>query len=98
MQEVYSTQDIEEALRILNSFNVEYIIIGDLEKAYYPSTGITKFTEMVTLGYLAISYENPGTIIYEVIPHIGADKSAKGPPALTSVPMAIRLLLPVSRI
>jgi len=43
--EFYSTTDIDVAKEFISRYDVEYIILGQLEKAVYPSVGLTKFEE-----------------------------------------------------
>jgi uncharacterized membrane protein len=66
----YYTPDIEAAWNILQTYEVEYIIVGSLERIYYQdierlpeggirintSPGITKFEQMVEMGLLTAPY------------------------------------------
>jgi uncharacterized membrane protein len=40
----YLTTDRNETVAFLNKYNVEYIIVGGLEKLYFPGFGLEKFT------------------------------------------------------
>ena len=40
---IYRTSDPAEALALLNKYGVTYVYVGQLEKLYYPSTGLEKF-------------------------------------------------------
>jgi hypothetical protein len=44
---------------------VSYVIVGQLERGYYPPEGIAKFEEMDGQ-YLRLVFGNEGTRIYEV--------------------------------
>ncbi len=62
---IYQTADNEEALSLLDKYNVEYVYIGDLEKQRYKEEGLKKFAaypEKYTL-----VYENQGVKIYQVM-------------------------------
>jgi YYY domain-containing protein len=52
----YNTTDIQSAQGFLKQFQVQYIILGDLERAYYDPAGIAKIQEMVNQGMLQIVY------------------------------------------
>jgi uncharacterized membrane protein len=52
----YNTADIQTAQAFLNQYQVKYIIIGDLERAYYDPKGIAKFQEMASQGMLQIVF------------------------------------------
>lgn len=62
----YETKSTEELLSILRQFQVKYIYLGELERAYYDSDGLRKFVNL-TGRYLDVVYKNPGVTIYEVI-------------------------------
>jgi len=65
--EFYTTLDTNRALTLLARYGVKYIIVGDLEKAYYPVTGFAKFVALTANGKLRIAYQNQGTIVFEVL-------------------------------
>jgi len=52
----YNTQDIQSALEFLQRYQVQYIVISGLERAYYTPEGIAKFQEMVNQGMLQIVF------------------------------------------
>jgi len=64
---LFDTADIEQALRILNKYGVQYVYVGELERTYYLPAGIDKFEQMVALGHLQKVYENEGVSIYQVL-------------------------------
>ena len=63
--ELYTTTDMDRALELLTTYEVRYVVIGDLERTYYPPPGLAKFDRMVQEGLARVAYENPGTRIYE---------------------------------
>jgi uncharacterized membrane protein len=65
--DAYNTTSVEEALRIIDRYNVEYIIVGDLERAYYDANGLAKFETMAGQGLLEVVYSRDGTTIYRVV-------------------------------
>ena len=66
VQTLYSTLDENAAKTILDRYHVRYVILGDLERSYYPPEGLAKFDHMVQTGQLKVAYQNQGTTIYEV--------------------------------
>lgn len=65
---IYNTLDIGVAWRLLQHFNVEYIIIGELERVTYQADGLAKFDTMVDLKLLEKVYDQNGSKIYRVVP------------------------------
>ncbi|MDW8402838.1 DUF2298 domain-containing protein [Chloroflexus sp.] len=62
----FTTNDPETALRILARYNVDYVYIGSVERAFYPQ-GMAKFT-ILRDRYLRPVYEQDGVAIYQVTP------------------------------
>jgi YYY domain-containing protein len=64
VQEAYRTRDPERAYRIFRRYDVEYLVVGDLERAYFPrgqkkwATGVGTRWDLV--------YRNEGTQIYRM--------------------------------
>ena len=65
VEEIYSTTDIEQALELLRSHEVEYVVVGQLEGIYYPAEGLQKFRTMERHGLAKLVYQNDGTQIYK---------------------------------
>ena len=65
IQTIYETADVELALRLLRRYQVDYIYLGDLERAYYSGPGLRKFELMGGHGIEAV-YRNEGVTIYRV--------------------------------
>jgi YYY domain-containing protein len=66
----YNTGDNQIAKQFLDKYQVQYIIVGDLERAYYDASGLNKFQEMVKQGGLRIVFgdNSPNTTtIFEVV-------------------------------
>jgi len=61
----YSTLNIQEAMEIIDFYDVEIIINGQLEKAIYPQAGLLKLEDMAEK-YLEIIYDAGNTTIYRV--------------------------------
>jgi YYY domain-containing protein len=55
------------AERFLREYEVKYIVVGTLERAYYPPEGLAKLERMLAAGQLVRVFENEGVTIYEVL-------------------------------
>jgi YYY domain-containing protein len=64
--ELYNTTDTTLAMSLLEAYNVTYIMVGNLERAYYTPEGLEKFVHMAEAGYLSVVYDVEGTMIYRV--------------------------------
>jgi YYY domain-containing protein len=62
----YTTPDISVAWEMLRHYDVSYIIIGNLERAYYGPEGLAKFDQMEQLGLLEIVYQQDQSQVYRV--------------------------------
>nr|MBN1229257.1 glycosyltransferase family 39 protein [Anaerolineae bacterium] len=65
--ELYNTPGQREGLSLLDKYNVELVIVGVLERAYYDPVGLEKFERLAENGYLQVIYEREDTVIYRVI-------------------------------
>ena len=52
---------------MLNGDDVECIVSGELERAYYPPEGLAKFQLMVSKKSAELVFENQGMKIYQVL-------------------------------
>ena len=64
VKEIYSTSNMDRALELLRTYNVQYVVVGQLEWAYYPATGVEKFDTMARQGLAELVYRNEGLSIY----------------------------------
>ncbi len=67
VRSLYTSVDPAEAQRIIAQYGIKYIVVGALERAYYPPEGLAKFDMMVQQGQLRIAYHNAGATLYEVV-------------------------------
>jgi uncharacterized membrane protein len=65
VERAYSSVNAQETLGILRKYQVRYVVIGGLERAYYPAIGLDKFR---TMPELKPAYDADGVQIYEVQP------------------------------
>ena len=65
VQTIYETADYGLTLRLLRQYDVDYIYLGDLERAYYTGPGLGKFDLMGDLGITPV-YRNERVTIYRV--------------------------------
>ena len=63
VERAYSSVSSQEALAILRKYQVRWVVIGGLERAYYPAIGLDKFR---TMPELRLAYDADGVQIYEV--------------------------------
>ncbi len=67
VEEIYTTGDEERAYSLLKKYEVEYVIVGQLEQAYYPESGLEKFERMVGKGLAFPVFHNQGINIYRIL-------------------------------
>ena len=46
---------------------VDYVVVGQLERAYYDPAGFDKFSQLERDGRLRRVHENPGGAVYRVV-------------------------------
>ena len=63
---MFESSDTSVVVSLLKSYHVRLIYVGDLERAYYPASGLAKFDAMVSAGSLRILYRSDGVTIYWV--------------------------------
>ncbi|MBA4384662.1 MAG: hypothetical protein C0410_07990 [Anaerolinea sp.] len=67
--EFYNTVDLDSAKKFLAKYDVQYIIVGDLERVHYSTEGLAKFQNLINEGTLIIVFgDNTAntTTIFEV--------------------------------
>jgi len=62
----YNATDPAVALAIVEKYDVEYIFVGALERAYYWPQGLAKFDQMVADGTLEEVYRDGTAVIYRM--------------------------------
>jgi YYY domain-containing protein len=62
----YLTTNPEEAQAFLDRYHVEYIVLGQVERGYYPGPGLDKFSEFEGLLWQAV-YRDRDTAVYQVV-------------------------------
>ncbi|MCP5096494.1 MAG: hypothetical protein GY943_13155, partial [Chloroflexi bacterium] len=67
VERLFNTTQIQEAINVIEKYNVGYIYAGQLEWVYYAPEGLLKFDQMVEMGYLEEAYRNEGTTVYRVL-------------------------------
>ncbi len=80
-QELYNTTDLARAKHLLDTYQVSYIIVGELERAYYTPEGLAKFGLLVDQGYLRGAYVGGSVIIYEVVARAATAQTPPEPAA-----------------
>jgi YYY domain-containing protein len=66
---IYSTKQPFAAIQpLLDKYGVRLIVVGDLERAIYPSEGIAKFEHAADQGLLTVIYQSDSTTIYSYPP------------------------------
>jgi YYY domain-containing protein len=66
VHQFYRTEDRAETLRFLREYGVELVIVGQVERNYYPGQGLDKFEEFDGDLWQEI-YRDRSTVIYQVI-------------------------------
>jgi YYY domain-containing protein len=67
VQAIYNTTDLSLAQELLRKYEVEYIVVGGLERAYYSPEGLEKFDEMVGKGLVKCVVDNKMVKIYRTL-------------------------------
>jgi len=64
VKEIYETKDLQRARFLLDEYDVEYVVVGELERIYYSPQGIRKFEELADAELVERVYRNEGVTIY----------------------------------
>ncbi len=75
VETLFRTADRTTALDILDTYRVNYLYVGSVERAFYPPEGIRKFEGMVGM-FLDVAYQQEGVVIYRVrgVPYAGEEQ------------------------
>jgi len=65
--DIYNTTNPEAAAVLLRKYDVQYVIVGPLERLYYTPEGLAKFDRMEADGMLMVVYRSEGVTIYTVV-------------------------------
>jgi uncharacterized membrane protein len=61
VKQVYQTTSVEEARQILQTYGVEYVYVGALEREAYGDAGFAKFSQ-----FMDVVFQNTGVAIYKM--------------------------------
>ena len=61
---VYNTSNNDQAIELLNKYNVQYIYVGSVERNKYTSEGLQKFNSYTD--HYDLIYQNEGVFIYQL--------------------------------
>jgi uncharacterized membrane protein len=64
VERAYRSPSPEDALAVIRKYDVRWVYVGGLERAYYPAAGLEKFSAMPEL---RPAYDRDGVQIYEVL-------------------------------
>ena len=64
VKEIYETADLQRAQVLLDEYNVEYVVVGELERIYYSPQGVKKFETLADAELMERVYRNEGVSIY----------------------------------
>ena len=76
--EMYNTTDLDRARSLLDHYGVSYIVVGELERAYYSAEGLEKFERLRDAGYLDVAYQGGAVTVYQVVAPDRAPSGAAG--------------------
>jgi YYY domain-containing protein len=74
----YASPNTLQALTFLRTYDVRYVIVGQVERLYYPAEGLAKFTNGLN-GAIEVAHSNPGLTIYRVREEALASGAALSP-------------------
>ena len=66
VNEFYITSETERSKSIIDAYGVEYVILGQLERALYPGPGLEKFDKLNGVLWQEV-FKTEDTLIYQVI-------------------------------
>jgi YYY domain-containing protein len=62
----YTNPDVIQAVKFLEKYHVQFVIVGQMERAYYPGEGLYKFEKFNGIYWNEV-FREKDTVIYEVI-------------------------------
>jgi len=66
IKQLYTLASPSETIRQLQLYGVEYVYVGQLERALYPPAGLARFAALAQAGKLQLVYQQGATVIYRV--------------------------------
>ena len=67
VSEIYNTTDVTRAVELLRRYDVQFVVVGDLERAVYDDQGLGKFERMLGEGLALQVFANQGVSIYQLV-------------------------------
>jgi YYY domain-containing protein len=97
IRDLYNDANARETLRLLRLYGVEYVVVGQLERALYDPAGLAKFDALAAAGQIEIAYSAGETRIYRVPPadHTPAVLTTSLPVRAPAPALQNDLMLPV---
>jgi len=68
IKRLYTVASPGEIMRDLQLYGIEYVYVGQLERALYPPAGLARFDALAQAGKLQVVYQRGTTVIYQVAP------------------------------
>jgi uncharacterized membrane protein len=68
IKRLYTVASPGETVQDLQLYGVEYVYVGQLERALYPARGLARFDALAQSGKLQVVYRQGATVIYRVAP------------------------------
>ncbi len=68
IRDLYNDSNARETLKLLRLYGIEYVIVGQLERALYDPAGLAKFDALAAAGQIEMVYSAGETRIYRVPP------------------------------
>ena len=62
--QIYETGDLKLAQELMARYQVRLVVVGDLERIFYPGEGLNKFDIMLQQGAASKVFDNGHTAIY----------------------------------
>jgi YYY domain-containing protein len=68
IKRLYTVASPAEIMRDLQLYGIEYVYVGQLERALYPPAGLARFDALAQAGKMHVVYRRGATVIYQVAP------------------------------